>query len=200
MKKRRYGPCGVQAPREEFDYAGLDGVARFTYDGEKKRATAPEMSYAMVAYMLYTMLRMHGGETLEARLRMIPGAWQRWRTAVGMLGRALDALFVTMPPDQCAKVNQMAKHGQVDIHLPRAVSVGGENMIVSVANFTAIMEAALDGQCRVCFKSGGEAKRCALFKALEVEAAPRTWETVSGCVYRDIAMNGVGHMTERAKL
>lgn len=46
-------------------------------------------------------------------------------------------------------------------------------MIVDTANFIAIMEAAMEGECKLCFKQGGECKRCKLFKALSVEAARR---------------------------
>ena len=94
----------------------------------------------------------------------------------------------------------MANHGQVDIHLPRAADMGGDRMIIGTANFITIMEAALEGTCKLCFLRGAQTRTCALCRALIEEAAPKTWDTVSGCVYRDIAMNGHGDMTERTKI
>ena len=200
MKGRTYGPRGRAPERASMDYSGLDGVPRFDYDGDKPRANGEELSIIILMYLLYCSARNKSGSVLERRLRRIPGAWQRWRTAVGMLGRAMDAIFATLPGDQCARVNDMANHGQVDIHLPRAADMGGDRMIIGTANFITIMEAALEGTCKLCFLRGAQTRTCALCRALVEEAAPKTWETVSGCVYRDIAMNGIGDMTERTKI
>lgn len=199
MKQRGYGPRGMQT-RRELEYRGLDGVPTYDYDGEPVKATGDELNIIILVYLMYMTARNRSGKTLEKRLKLIPGAWNKWRTAVGFMARALDAIFVTMPANQLARVNDLAKHGRVDINLPKASDCGGDRMIVGTANFIAIMEAALEAECKLCFKQGGECKRCKLFKALSVEAAPKTWETTSGCVYRDIAMEGVGNMSDVTKI
>lgn len=200
MKNRGYGPRGGQTARKELEYHGLDGVPSYDYDGEPVKATGDEMSIIILVYLMYMTARNRSGKLLEKRLKLIPGAWNKWRSAVGFMARAMDAIFVTMPGDQLARVDMLAKHGRVDINLPKASDCGGDRMIVDTANFITIMEAAMESECKLCFKQGGECKRCKLFRALSVEAAPKTWETTSGCVYRDIAMEGVGNMTEATKI
>lgn len=177
-------------------YNGIDGVPRCQYDGDKIKATGEEMGYIVLIYVMYRTCRGRSGKGLEERLRRVPGAWRLWRCAVGMMGRAVDAIMATLPSHQLDRVDALGRYGRVDIDLPKACDCGGDRMIVGTANFVAIMEAALDGQCRMCFKQGQEVSRCPLQRALSVEAAPKTWETASGCVYRDIAMEGIGKMTE----
>lgn len=182
-------------------YSGIEGVPRCRYDGDKQRATGEELQYIILIYVMYRTARGRSGRALEQRLRLVPGAWRMWRSAVGMMGRAVDAIMATLPGAQLDRVDAMGRHGRVDINLPRAADCGGDRMIVDTRNFIAVMEAAMEGTCKLCFRQGREVAQCPLQRALAVEAAPKTWETASGCVYRDIAMgNGLGEMTETTKI
>ena len=157
-------------------YNGIEGVPRCRYDGDKQRATGEELQYIILIYVMYRTARGRSGRALERRLRLVPGA-------------------------QLDRVDAMGRYGRVDIDLPKACDCGGDRMIVDTRNFIAVMEAAMEGTCKLCFKQGREVAQCPLQRALAVEAAPKTWETASGCVYRDIAMgNGLGDMTETTKI
>lgn len=200
MGRRTYIPQRGQAqPCSRTIYSGLDGVKRCGYTGEKTKCTGEELNYIVLMYMLYMTARNRGGNALRDRLRKVPGAWGFWRSGVGLLARGMDAIFCTMPQAQIDTVDAMSRHGHVDIHLPKAVGDDEGRMIVDQGAFVTIMEAAME-QCKICFLSGSETKRCALCHALESACPPKTWETKSGCVFRDVAMNSMGEMTERTKI
>lgn len=200
MKNRGYGPRGGQMVRKELEYHGLDGVPQYNYDGEPVKATGDELSIIILVYLMYMTgaqpERAGTGKTPEAHPRRVEQVAQR-----GRLYGARDGRDLCHDARRSAGARGCAGQARrVDINLPKASDCGGDRMIVDTANFIAIMEAAMEGECKLCFKQGGECKRCKLFKALSVEAAPKTWETTSGCVYRDIAMEGVGNMTEETKI
>ena len=200
MGRRTFIPQRGQTEKLRMtSYSGRDGVKRCGYTGEKTKCTGEELSHIVLMYLLYMAARNRSGNALKARMQRVPGAWGFWRSGVGLMARGLDAIFSTMTQGNIDTVDAMSRHGHVDIHLPRAVGDDEGRMIVEQGAFVAIMEAAME-QCKLCFLSGGETKRCALCRALESACPPKTWETVSGCVYRDIAMNGMGEMTERTKI
>lgn len=200
MRRRTYGPPQRgQAARTGLNYTGLDGVKRCGYTGEKTKCTGEELNHVVLMYLLYMAARNKSGNALKARMQKVPGAWKNWRSGVGMMARAMDAIFCTMTYEQMGTVDAMSRHGHVDIHLPKAVGDDEGRVIVDQGAFVTIMEAAME-QCKLCFLSGSETKRCALCQALESACPPKTWETKSGCVFRDVAMNGMGEMTERTKI
>lgn len=200
MGRRTYIPQRGQTEQgPSMRYTGLDGVKRCGYTGEKTKCTGEELNHIVLMYLLYMAARNKSGNALKERMQRVPGAWGFWRSGVGLMARGLDAIFCTMTQGQIDTVDAMSRHGHVDIHLPKAVGDDEGRMIVEQSAFVTIMEAAME-QCKLCFLSGSETKRCALCRALESACPPKTWETKSGCVYRDIALNGMGEMTERTKI
>lgn len=173
MGRRTYIPQRGQTEQVyRLSYTGLDGVKRCGYTGEKTKCTGEELNHIVLMYLLYMAARNRGGNALRDRLRKVPGAWGFWRSGVGLLARGMDAIFCTMPQAQIDTVDAMSRHGHVDIHLPKAVGDDEGRMIVDQAAFVTIMEAAME-QCKICFLSGSETKRCALCQRWEARARRR---------------------------
>lgn len=168
-------------------YAGLPGIPHGKYDGPRIRCTAREFSGMALAGRLYHACQGKLGREMEQRLRQTPGAWRNWRAACAMMGRAMDAIYNTVPDDQFERLWAIFTQGNIDINMPRACDFGGELVVVHGEALRALTRAAMEGQCTICLREGGHARSCPTARALAGCVEPDTWDTC-GCVWRDQAL------------
>lgn len=103
------------------------------------------------------------------------------------LNDKLQKMFLsTIPERKWLRYEQLARHGKHSVDFPDPVQIRGMVRLVDVRDLTAVIEAAMKGECALCVKEGKEATRCKLRDALLSLVAP---EKVSefGCEYRDPA-------------
>lgn len=168
-------------------YNGIPGVKRCAYDGERMRCARVDFESIALAGRLMHACRGALGARLERRLRLVPGAWQRWRAGTALLAQAMDAIYATVPDDQFERMCVLVERGELSIELPKAVAGGDGVTIVHHDALEALARAAMRAECAICLKADGHVRSCALRKALDGVMDPVQTET-SGCVWRDQAL------------
>lgn len=168
-------------------YKGLKGAGYHKVECEKKRCTARDFCGLAMAGRLYIAACGKLGEgVIEPRLRNVKGAWSWWRSGVALMGRAMDAVFQTVPDDQFERMNTIFEHGVLDINLPRVRinEQGGSVLAVHGWALERMTYFAMRNECAICMKDRSEVKRCELYQALKGVIEPGSWES-STCPYRD---------------
>lgn len=190
MSKRQSGQGYTRSVRpapSRMTYNGIEGVPHTEYDGERMRATAKEFGAMALAGRFFIACNRHLGGMLKPRLDKTPGAWRMWKSGVAMLGRAVDAVFHTVPDDQLERLNAVFTHGTITIDMPKTVEDYDGLIVVHAKDMLMCAQMAMAHECSICFREGKDAKHCPLAAALAGITEPDTYET-SGCVWRDQAM------------
>ena len=101
-------------------YKGLKGVGYHKVECEQKRCNARDFAGLAMAGRLYIAASGKLGEgVIEPRLKGIKGAIGWWRSGTALIGRAMDAVYQTVPDDQFERMNTIFEQGELDINLPR---------------------------------------------------------------------------------
>lgn len=129
-----------------------------------------------------------GSRILGQRLKKHPGAWQKWRSGVALIGKALDELINDMTEKQRVVTHHLLKNGEINIKLKGVAGNDGELFTVPTDDFVKIVNRAMEGDCSICLKQAGEIRGCELRKAFEVCCPPNTYENRFGCPYRDLVI------------
>lgn len=184
-----------------FVYKGLKGVPYRKLDCEKIRCTSRDFGSLALAGRLYIAAAGKLGElVIGPRIKGIPGAWQKYRSGVALLGRAMDAAFQTVPDDQFERLSTIFDHGTIDINLPKSKinNSGGSILAVDGKALANLTYYAMRNECSICLKEGGEAKRCELYQALKGVIEPDTWQSY-GCPWRDVIIETLSQEREEQR-
>lgn len=171
-------------------YVGMPGIPNGPEPEKRIRCTRQEFAGMALAGRVYHACQGKLGQEMEERLRQTPGAWRNWRAACAMMGRAMDAIYRTVPDDQFERLWALFNRGEIDIHMPRASDYGGDLLIVHGDALMQLAHAAMRAECRICIKEDGQVRTCPLRKALDGVLEPDTWDT-STCAWRDQALKEI---------
>ena len=126
-------------------------------------------------------------DKLEKRLKSMPNGWRDARMIQTVLGRLIDNLSETIPPEQRISILKNLMNQEIRI---------GTSAVASVPDFTLVplksayilSQAAMDNQCLFCAKSVMDARKCELRKALDAFTTIDR-EEIDGCRYRAGSMD-----------
>ena len=121
---------------------------------------------------------------LNGRIASIKGVKAMVNGAKGMLGRALDEIFGTMPVEQLISFKRQLKGLRYSISVQ---NVGGKNFKddgfwMSFEALDALCGATKD-HCLMCTKDTAEQRKCPLAKALDELPCINADEEANGCRY-----------------
>ncbi len=127
-------------------------------------------------------------ESVHARLVPYPGAWRDLRLMLHLVRKLQTILLDTLPDKKVAQLQNIALHGKFFIELPGPL---WKNRFVCIdeKSLSALMQAAMEGECAICLREGRDVKRCPLRAALIATVPPEKIldnHQVMGCEYRDI--------------
>lgn len=132
--------------------------------------------------------RLKAGESyLEERLKSTPGAWRDYRLAMTMLEKALVAVYDTVPDKTMHRLMMLVEHGEIVIRPKPAATAGAYVQIIANEDLKVIINRAIEGDCAMCLKSGGEVKACTLRRTLMMVAPPEELANDGMCPYQHVA-------------
>ena len=124
----------------------------------------------MIDLMLVRNTLARNGDAVRERLRGARNGWRDLRLLFVLVNRTQQRLLATMPAKRQRWYEELGTHGQVRVDIPGPVQLD-RHMIVSVEHLAAVTQAAMEGSCALCAKSGRQALRCPIREAL-LEMAP----------------------------
>lgn len=129
---------------------------------------------------------------MEDRLKSIKNGWRDYRLAMSMTERVLDAVYETMPLKTLRRFERLSELGEVVIRPKPAATAHAYVQIVENEDLKIIINRAIEGDCAMCMKFGGEVKACPLHRALMSVAAPEEIPNGGTCPYQ--------HVTQESEL
>ena len=138
--------------------------------------------------------QLRGGESaLEPRLRRIPGAWQKYRTAMTFIEHVLDGVYGSLPVKTVRHMANLCERGEIVIR-PKQIGAKVDSVqIVPTEEIKLIVNKAMEANCAICMNEGKAIKKCELRKALMLICPPTNPETGALCPYADVAaQNALG--------
>lgn len=156
---------------------------------QEKRAPNARENEMVIDLMVVRNTLMHNSEAVRDRLRGYPHAWRDMRLLLYLVNKLQGELLATMPDKRVNYYAMLCQHGKKIIDIPGPIP-RGRHILMDVDDLAALTEAAMLGECAICFREGKEVKRCPIRAAL-LEAAPPavinpdTWR--AGCEYRNAA-------------
>lgn len=133
-------------------------------------------------------VRLRASEScLEERMKSMPGTWRDYRLAMTMLEKALDAVYLTVPDKTMRRFMMLFDHGEIVIRPKPAATAGAYVQIIDNKDFKVILNRAIEGDCAMCLKSGGEAKACPLRRALMTIVPPEELVDDGMCPFQHVA-------------
>lgn len=123
-------------------------------------------------------------DAIEKRAASIKGVKSMINGAKGMLGKAIDEIFDTMPLEQLLSFRRQLKGLRYSIS---AQNVGGKDysndgVWLSLDALDALCDGTKD-HCLMCTKDVTEQRKCALAKAFDEMPCINADENASGCRY-----------------
>lgn len=125
---------------------------------------------------------------IEQRLRSIPGAWQKYRTALTFIEKVLEQVYDTLPKKTLKHMEMLSKQGEVIIR-PRPAVRYDDVQIVGSDDLKLLINKTIASECAVCLKDGGEVRSCPLRKALMTVVPPVELPKDSSCAYKNVALD-----------
>lgn len=123
---------------------------------------------------------------LEPRLKLIPGAWQKYRTALAMIERVLTQVYDTLPVKTLKHIEMLGRHGEVIIRPKPAVRCD-DVQIVGSSDLKVLINKAIAAECAFCIKRGGDVRGCQMRKTMMNIAPPVEMPKDGSCAYQNVA-------------
>lgn len=134
---------------------------------------------------------IHGESRLEERLKLVPDAWRQYRIARTAMGKALAAIYQTLPIKQLRHMQNLCTYGEVIVR-PRGAVRCDDVQIVPTPELKFLINKVIESECAMCVKDSREQRRCKLRRALMLIAPPQEVKK-DGCNYLDVvAGNDLG--------
>ena len=156
---------------------------------QEKRAPNARENEMMIDLLMVRNTLIRNSEAVRDRLRVFPHSWRDVRLLLYLVNKLQAELLATMPDKRVSYYALLCQHGKKIIDIPGPMP-RGRHVVMAVDDLAALTEAAMLGECAICFREGKEVKRCPIRAAL-LEAAPPstinpdTWH--AGCEYRNAA-------------
>lgn len=118
-------------------------------------------------------------ETMERRLRLIPGAWRDIRMMVTKLGNICDGLAVTVPEEKRIGFVRTAQRSTYCVMQGPLASKPRpyDEEIITTDELNTLVAAAYEGKCQLCLE--GKCDSCPLGRVLDgivsVDRDGRSW-------------------------
>lgn len=106
------------------------------------------------------------------------------KCALGLLRKAQDLLYGTIPTKQLIQLQTVCKNGYAEIRMPSA-SCPANYYPVSVHDANVIIGAAVNDTCKVCFEDKAFCDKCELRKALLNVHPPMEYDKFANCPYQN---------------
>lgn len=126
-----------------------------------------------------------GSTTLQERLRDA-GVWQKYRTAMAMLERTLDALYRTIPDKTMRHMVRLLEVGQIVIR-PKPMVDARDVQIVQAEDLKILINETIKGNCALCMERGGKVRSCPIRRALAEIAPTEALPEDGSCAYQHVA-------------
>lgn len=131
--------------------------------------------------------RMNGNpDVLRERLKDVPDGWRQYRIAMAAVAKVLDGVYRTLPTRTLHHMARLNDNGEVVIRMIPPVKTG-DAQIVGNKELRVLINAAIEGHCALCLKSGGEVRSCPLRRALILVAPPQDFAKDGMCPYQHVA-------------
>ena len=142
-----------------------------------------------IEYIAALEAHVHNDEPkLEERLKSIPDAWRKYRSASKMLEQVMDQIFETIPEKTKQHMLRVLKHGEIVIrNKPLVPSRNDYVTIVSNPDFRLLVNKAMEYECSICLKSDVEQRKCELRKALMCVCPPHSLPEKNACQFVHVA-------------
>lgn len=124
---------------------------------------------------------------LKERLQSIPGAWQKYRTAMTFIEKVIDGVYETVPIKLLLHMQKLCEYGEVIIR-PRPVVRTGEVQIIKEDDLKVLINKAIENECSMCLASGADVRHCPLRKTLMNIAPPADLKSSLDCPYQDVTL------------
>lgn len=121
-------------------------------------------------------------DKLEKRLKSMPNAWRDARLIQTVLGRLIDSVSETIPPEQRIAILKNLMHQEIRIGTAATASAP-DFTLVPLKSVYVLVDAAMDSVCDFCNKSVMDARKCELRRALDAFTTLDR-EEIDGCRYR----------------
>lgn len=147
-----------------------------------------ENEFMMNLMILRNTLHRNAPECRERARRAGKYVWRDIRLLTRLVDKIQEAMMETMPPGRDEYYSAYARHGHYELRIDSPVR-NARHVLISDINLAAICEAAMENECLMCMREGGEINQCPLREAL-LEVAPPTEVRESGwrqCEYRNAA-------------
>lgn len=133
-------------------------------------------------YAFDSCLKLDCMDKLEKRLKSIPNGWRDARMIQSVLGRLIDRLTDTIPPEQRIAILTNLTKQEIRIGAT-SVASAKDFTLVPLESAYVLVDAAMDSVCDFCSKTVMEARKCELRKALDAFTTLDR-EEIQGCRYR----------------
>lgn len=124
-------------------------------------------------------------DALKARAKQAdPHCMAYIKCALGLLRKAQDLIYATVPTRQLLQLQTVCKNGYAEIRMPSA-SCPPNYYPVSVKDANTIIGAAVNDRCKVCFEDKAYCDKCELRKALLNVHPPMEYDRFQNCPYQN---------------
>lgn len=153
---------------------------------EKSELNAREIhGIEFIAGLDAQLYRFNGA--LESRLKSIPNGWRDYRLAMTLVAKVLDKLYDTMPAKTLLKFQRLNEIGEVVVRPKPAVRKGQYMQIVDNDDLKLLINKAIEHDCAICMRRGGEVRSCPLRRALMSICPPEELVKDGTCNYQAVA-------------
>lgn len=150
---------------------------------ERKRLNAAEQDGLLALNAALQALK--DSETLDSRLGQISRGLSMRNAAAGMIRKAIERIYATMPVEQLVSYsrNLQTLRYYVEVSRPNGRKYGDDGRWLSYDALDKLCAAAQEGRCLVCTKDKQEQRKCPLAKALDELPCAKADEHADGCKY-----------------
>lgn len=153
---------------------------------EKSELNALEIhGIEFIAGLDAQLYRFNGA--LAPRLKSIPNGWRDYRLAMTLVAKVLDKLYDTMPRKALLKFQRFNEIGEVIVRPKPAVRKGQYMQIVDNDDLKLLINKAIEHDCAICMRRGGEVRSCPLRRALMSICPPEELVKDGTCNYQAVA-------------
>lgn len=117
-------------------------------------------------------------ETMEKRVRLIPGGWRNLRMITSVLKNLLVDIKHTFPPEKRAQIQRTAQRMRHKLVIGPQVFTDDREYVISDQDM-GVLTLAASRQCQLCMGTPAECKQCELGKTLDstsfISRGDRAW-------------------------
>lgn len=126
---------------------------------------------------------------LEERLKSVPDIYRQYRIAETAMSKVVNNLYDTLEPNVLFRIRKLREGSELVFRPKSPLNKSTDSQLVLEKDLDKLINAAMSATCACCLKTGREAKKCELRKALMNICPPNTLsiDSMGMCDYAIVA-------------